>query len=352
MKLIYLKNSNSIEVNQQIDIFASEMINSEASVSVATLDSELTAVGLYNGVKYLKYSTSRFLNRLRAALNIIFNNYQIVHVFGEKSLWPVFLAKLLKPKLKIILTLDSSDLHADTILGISRQKTLRRMAHQILTTREIDLRHQDLNSLNLEYLPHPIYPKRLAFDSLILKAHRLNAQNYILALVDPINLQEISDLINIWQNVLMPNMGTTKLAIGFTKSARKQDLALDPSIVWLGYLKGETADMLFTGARAVLLPNLRNYHYTALEAFSYGKMIYPVQELRDNSAILYYDMHSYLGDLDISLHQLNDPVQCMSFGHLVRESAEIKHNPKSTIHKLENIYDQALMSGEFRTVNG
>lgn len=353
MNIIFIKNNKSLETDQQIEKFGTELVTAENNVSVYSLSGFLAEQGLYNGIKFSRQIKDGLFTRLKTFFWVTFSSADIIHVFGEDYAWPIAFWRLIKPRTKIILNIDSKSIEDYGFMNHLSGTIIKKMSHKMITSREIDLRHYRLSELDLEYIPHPIYPQRMALDSIILRAHRLSAQKYILALVDPENKQDIDILVQTWQNVLSKNMPNVKLAIGFTKQVINQELAVDHSIVWLGYLRGETADMIFAGARAVIIPNLRDYHYQALRAFSYGKMTYPVQELRDQSAILYHDLYAYIGDEALELHQLNDEVHCMSLGHLVREAVESRHNPKNTIHKLENIYERLILAdGEVYIIRG
>lgn len=357
MKIIFVKNSQSPIIDEQIEKFASELFTSENSVKVISLTGHLAEQGTFNGVDYQNNLPNTFtgqvLNRLRALFTLIFSSADIIHIFGEDFAWPIYFSRFFRLRTKFILTLDSAKIKITNIRQAINQKILRRIAKKIITTRAIDLRHQDLNNLDLNYIPHPIYPKRVAVDDIILKAHRLSAQHYILALVNPNNKSEIHTIINNWQNILSNNLQNAKLAIAFTEQEKNQELAVDPTIEWLGYLSGESADIIFSASRAVITPNLRNYHYQTLRAYNYGKFVYPIQEIIDQSPIIYHDLANYIDDEKIELHQLNDIAHCMSLGHLVREAIEMQHHPKNTIYRLEFIYAQVLLGeGEFRTIRG
>lgn len=317
---------------------------------------------LVNGVRILHFRSPfyswigqamhAFVSMLHATLR---HKIDVLHLHGTLAGFIVPFVKWIRPASSVFLTLHENEIdHARGWLKrwfiTVGEKLAVRYADEVFATKQMLKTHVALHyDVRAMYTPHGVGHKRTAVQDIVLRPLGLKSFRYIAMIAPQTRENGVFILTEAWRKarVERPDIfDGVKLAIVNTGH---EDLSIgqhiDDDIVLTGFQNKEALDVLYAGARFLVLPTF--YTQTPaviLTAMSFGKAVVAssingYQEITRDHAVLFETGNA--DELATCLTKLlYDPTLTASLGHEARVFVEEEYRWDILGREIENVYEK------------
>ncbi len=302
-------------------------------------------------IPFLLYFGSRTLYTFWAtAFAIVFEKADVLHIYGNKSAKFIWLARLLRSRLVIVVTLFDTDFAkgastTSAVIGVIYTKLITKFANEIIATQKSVQNELLLNQGFLaSWIPNGVSVKRSATNDVVLEPLGVRSGSYVVYSVEGVN--EASDAQEVVHKIEATfgemNAKQVRLVI-FAKREQKIVAQLESTSV----VESPSLDVrkaLFTGARAVVFSSKKQTHLltSVLEAMSYGKTVvapeaFVIREIMQGFGVP-YPVADWSACKTAIEAVLADEMLAASIGHSARSYIEENYRWEATAQLVQELY--------------
>jgi len=305
-------------------------------------------------------------------LSAVRKNVDIIHIHGVGPALLAWLPKLLRPKIKVIVTFHCIDRHhqkwnwfARFMLSIGERIACFAPDATIAVSKTLEAYCRMNYSINTKYIPNGTQVPIVESDKTHLARFQLEPQKYLMFCARLVKHKGAHVFVEAWKKAkaLRPDLTDhMKIAIvggsAFTDDYVKSLTKLannEPSIVLTGTQIGETLHTLFSNSYAVVHPSeSEGLPIAVLEAMSYGKCVLSSDIPENMELTKDHGLTFHVGDVqDLTqkiIMMLEAPEHVAAVGNEARLHVAKHYDWKDIAETTEYLYELVSLDPAFEHV--